>query len=93
MEKKDFIIYIQDVGDMSVGIQPLMVMESKLDQNFVEQLKDDDKVTEFKTRLTQLVCEYFEPDVYFDTFDTEDIEKEAESERIADEAYQTGRNL
>ncbi len=93
MEKKDFIIYVQDVGDMSVGIQPLMVMESKLDQNFVEQLKDDDKVTEFKARLSQLVSEYFEAEVSYDVFDTEDIEREAESERIADEAYQTGRNL
>ena len=88
-----FGIYIQDIGDSSVGIQPMMVMTGLLDQNFVQQLKEDNTLEEFKERLTQLVTEYFEPEVGYTTYDDDDIKKEVESEIIAEEAFETGRNL
>ena len=83
----DFEISVDDIGDMSVGIQPLTIFTAKLDKNFVEQLKEDGTMKEFKKKLIELISEYCEPEVAYSVCDSEEIQAEYE------QAYEMGRNL
>lgn len=70
-------ISIVDVGDMSVGISELVVLEAKLDQNFQEILEEQKTTQEFKEKLKALVQEYFEPEVrYVAIADTDNPQEE-----------------
>ena len=70
-------ISIVDVGDMSVGISELVVLEAKLDQNFQEILEEQKTTQEFKEKLKALIQEYFEPEIrYVAIADTDSPQEE-----------------
>ena len=84
---KEFNVYVQDIGDPTVGLSPLMVFKAQLDENLVEAIKEYGSMKEFKKELESLICKYMEPETSYDVYDDEDIEKEAEADRIAEEAW------
>ena len=75
---KQFEIFIEDVGDDSVGISSELTFKAELCENMVEHLKENKILGQFEQKLEALVKEYFEAETYYRTYDT--IELEAEKE-------------
>lgn len=73
---KKFEVFVEDVGDRSVGLSPLVVMKAELDENFVEHLKENNLMKSFETKLKKLVDEFFEPEIRYEIYDTDYLEAE-----------------
>ena len=74
MNNDDFKIYIEDVGDISVGIQPMLYFEARLNGFLTEEL--DKK--QFQKDLVDLFCKYFEPETNFAIWNSDDEKAEEE---------------
>ena len=73
-----FTVFVEDVGDWSVGIRPIITLKADIDENMVEHLKDSKTVREFEKKLEELVKEFFEPETRYSTYDTDDLLAEQE---------------
>ena len=89
MENKKFEIFVEDVGDMSVGCMPVTTLKAELDENMVEHLKENGLLGQFEEKLEALVKEFFEAEIYYKTYDTRDIEAER---KYYEELEQEGKN-
>lgn len=78
MADKKFEIFIEDVGDASVGMSSVMTLKAELDENMVEHLVENKILGDFEAKLEALVREYFEAETYYKTYDTRDLEAERE---------------
>ena len=78
MEDKKFEIFIEDVGDASVGMSSVITLKAELDENMVEHLIENKLLGEFEVKLEDLVREYFEAEICYKTYDTRDLEAERE---------------
>ena len=79
-KEKRFGIYLNDVGDMSVGIPVTGVLEARICDDMVEHLRENKLLDDFKTKLKALIDEYYEPETGYEIFDDDDIEAEARYE-------------
>ncbi len=77
MEKK-FEIFVEDVGDASVGLMSEMTFKAELCENMVEHLTENKILGDFEAKLEALVKEYFDAETYYRTYDTRDLEAERE---------------
>lgn len=73
-----FEIFIEDKGDLSVGISPVITFKAELDENMAEHLIENRILGEFKEKLEGLVKEFFEAETSYVTYDTRDLEAEKE---------------
>lgn len=81
-----FEIFIEDVGDDSVGLSSEMTFKAELCENMFEHLKENKIIGEFEQKLEALVKEYFEAETYYRTYDTIELEAEKEYyEKLASE--------
>ncbi|SEP82561.1 hypothetical protein SAMN04487977_101538 [Treponema bryantii] len=81
-----FTIFIEDIGDRSVGMMPIITVKVELDENMSEHLIENKILGEFEQKLESLVKEYFEAETMYRTYDTRDIEAENEYyKRLAEE--------
>ena len=80
MAEQKFTIYVEDVGDRSVGLTPITTLKAELDENMVEHLIDNKLLGRFEEALEKLVNDFFEPEISYRTFDTRDLEDEAKYE-------------
>ncbi len=78
MEYKKFEIFVEDVGDASVGLRPVITLKAELDENMVEHLKENKILGQFEEKLENLVKEFFEAEIRYRTYDTRDLEAERE---------------
>lgn len=78
MADKKFEIFVEDVGDSSVGIGSVITLKAELDENMVEHLMENKILGEFEQKLEALVKEYFEEEILYRTYDTRDLEAERE---------------
>lgn len=62
-------IWINETGDMSVGVMPSTLASLELKKEFADALIDDGTLETFKEKLTKLVCEFYEPEYYTETVD------------------------
>ena len=74
MNNNDFKIYIEDIGDTSVGIQPMLYFEARLNGFLTEEL--DKK--QFQKDIVDLFCKYFEPEISFAIWNSDDEKAEEE---------------
>lgn len=79
MEKK-FEVFVEDIGDWSVGLRSEVVLKAELSENMINQLKEDKTLDEFETKLQALVEEFYAPEIEYRTFNNEDIQAETEYE-------------
>lgn len=78
MADKKFEIFVEDAGDYSVGMKPVITLKAELDENMVEHLKENKILGEFEQKLEALVKDYFEAETYYRTYDTIELEAERE---------------
>lgn len=78
MKDKKFEVFVEDVGDYSVGMRPVVTLKAELDENMVEHLIENKILGDFEAKLEALVREYFEAETYYKTYDTRDLEAERE---------------
>ena len=78
MADKKFEIFVEDVGDPSVGMSSVITLKAELDENMVEHLIENKILGEFEQKLEALVKEYFDAEIYYRTYDTRDLEAERE---------------
>ena len=71
-----FEIFIDDIGDDTVGIQPERTLKAELCENMVKQLKENNLLREFEQKLEKLVKEYYEPEVRYRTVNTDELDAE-----------------
>ena len=76
MADKKFEIFIEDVGDPSVGLQAEHTFKAELCENMVNYLKEEKLLDKFEEKLEALVNEFFEAETYYKTFDTLELEAE-----------------
>ena len=75
---KQFEIFIEDVGDESVGLRSEITFKAELSESFEQHLKENKIRDEFEQRLEKLVKEFFEPETGYRTYDTDELEAERE---------------
>ena len=75
MEKK-FEIFIEDVGDRSVGLQSEITLRAELSESIIEHLNENKILKKFEKKLKELVNEFFEPETHYTVYDTFDLEYE-----------------
>lgn len=73
---EDFEIYIDDVGDPSVGLQPETTLKAVLHENMVEHLKENNLLRDFENRLKALVDEFYEAEIHYEITDSEMLKQE-----------------
>ena len=79
MEKqKRNTVAIIDVGDMSVGLRPLTILGAELNEQFLEFMEEQGTVDKFRTKLKELVAEFMEPEIYYETYMPSDDDWEDE---------------
>ena len=78
MDNKKFEIFVEDVGDDSVGIRPVITLKAELAEDMVEHLVEEKTLGDFEAKLEALVREFFDAEIYYRTYDTRDLEAERE---------------
>lgn len=73
-----FEIFVEDKGDFSVGISPVITFKAELDDNMVEHLIENRILGKFEEELEGLVKDFFEAETSYATYDTRDLEAEKE---------------
>jgi len=71
-------IIVADVGDRSVGIQSMTELTAELNDDFLDFLKEQKTLPEFRKKLQALVEEFYEPECGYDTWMSQDDEAERE---------------
>ena len=75
---KQFEIFIEDVGDDTVGISSELTFKAELCKNMFEHLKENMILGEFEQKLEALIKEYFDAETNYRTYDTIELEAERE---------------
>lgn len=76
MPKKKFEIFIEDVGDSSVGMMSEQTFKAELCENMIQHLKENKLLGQFESKLEALVKEFYEPETYYRLYDAQDLEDE-----------------
>ncbi len=78
MSKDKFEIFVEDVGDMGVGLSPVCTLKAELDDNMAEYLIENKLLGKFEEKLEGLIKDFFEAETYYRTYDTRDLKAEEE---------------
>lgn len=76
MPEKKFEIFIEDVGDSSVGMMAEQTFKAELSENFAQYLKENKLLGQFEAKLESLVKEFYESAACYRLYDSKDIEDE-----------------
>lgn len=76
-----FEIFVEDIGDWSVGIRSETALRAELSENMIDYLRKENLLDNFETKLKALVEEFYQPEICYELSDTESIEAEIEFEK------------
>lgn len=76
MPEKKFEIFIEDVGDSSVGMVAEQTFKAELSENFAQYLKENTLLGQFEEKLEALVKEFYESAAYYRLYDSQDLKDE-----------------